>query len=139
MIRLQLDLMQVILFAVAMSLMADVLALPTVRCRVTQAGETQTIDTRPAAMPYEFMAHDIRGHFRFKPVVVGDAGYVDYIKLYTYYQSAEQPVLMHVAKFARPGLPRGTEIIPLSGVVQLISPRLGRELEYACTLIEAGP
>lgn len=130
--------MRVALLVVAMSLMADVFALPTVRCRVTQAGETQTIDTQPAATPYEFKAHDIRGRFRFKPVVVGNAGHIEYIKLYTYYQSPEQPVLMHVAKFAKPELPRGDEIIPLTGVIQLVSPRLGRELEYFCTLIEAG-
>lgn len=127
-----------VLFGAAMCLMAEASAMPTLRCLVTQADETQMIDTLPAATPYEFPAHDIRGRFRFKPVVVGNAGHIEYIKLYTYYQSPEQPVLMHVAKFANPGLPRGAEIIPLTGVMQLVSPRLGRELEYSCTLIEAG-
>ena len=111
----------------------------TLRCQVTQGGESQVIEAAPAAHPYEFRAFDIHGRFRFKPVIVGAAERIDYIKLYTYYQTPQQPRLMHVAKFLAPALPARGEAIPLGGVSVLISPGLGRELEYSCTLIGDAP
>jgi hypothetical protein len=114
-------------------------AAVTLRCQVLQGGESQVIEAVPAAEPYEFRAFDIRGRFRFKPVIVGGPDRLEYIKLYTYYETPQQPRLMHVAKFLVPALPAKGEVTPLSGLSMLISPRLGRELEYSCALVGDAP
>lgn len=114
-------------------------AAAMLRCQVLQGGESQVIEAAPAADPYAFRAFDIHGRFRFKPVVVGGAERIEYIKLYTYYETPQQPRLMHVAKFLAPALPAKGQVIPLSGVSVLISPRLGREIEYSCALVGDAP
>lgn len=111
----------------------------TLRCQVVQGGESRVIEAAPAADPYGFRAFDIRGRFRFKPVIVGGPERIEYIKLYTYYETPQQPRLMHVAKFLAPVLPAKGEVIPLAGTSVLISPRLGREIEYSCALAGDAP
>jgi hypothetical protein len=102
------------------------------RCEITQAGETQSRDFLPTADPYLVRAIDINGHFRFKAVVVGDGQRLDYVKLYTYYEGRRQPVLLHQATYRAPAAG------PLTGTQRLYSPRLERELQYACAVVEAG-
>ncbi|MBU0753330.1 MAG: hypothetical protein KJ787_14565 [Gammaproteobacteria bacterium] len=117
---------------------APAFAMPTLHCQVGQAGEVLSVDVRPGANPYDFKAVDIRGNFRFRAVVIGDERTIEYIKLYTYYQTRQQPVLMHQVKYLAPAMPGVGRTVPLTGVVQLFSPRLGREIQYSCTLVEAG-
>ena len=121
----------------AFTLAAPALASPLLHCEVEQAGEVRTIDVRPGANPYDFKAIDIQGNFRFRAVVIGDAQRIDYVKLYTYYQKSRLPVLMHQVKYLAPAMPGAGNAVPLTGVVQLFSPRLGREIQYSCALVEA--
>jgi hypothetical protein len=114
-------------------------------CRLQQSDTVTDIQVAPTSDPYRVTALQVN-RFRFKAVVVGDAHRVDYIKLYTYYEtgkaavpgSAEDVDLFHMAKYLAP-LPRsGTELDSLTGTVYLYEPRLGREFSYDCALRETG-
>ncbi|MDR3367813.1 hypothetical protein [Rhodoferax sp.] len=108
-------------------------ATPLLRCAVTYAGSTQTIEATPVADPYVVASVDIGGRFWFKPVVVGQGSRLDYIKLYAYLDTASQPVLIQEAKylppFASAQLPAS-----LTGEQHLYAGHLERELIYNCTL-----
>lgn len=129
------NLRMMVRFATLLLLSACVKAAPLLRCEVSYAGETQTIDTRTVTDPYPVPSVDIGGRFRFKPVMVGRAGQVEYVKLYAYLDTAQQPVLIHVAThlppFRRSRLP-----FNLTGVQQLYAGPVERELMYRCTLQE---
>lgn len=108
------------------------------RCVLHQADETFQVSAMPTEDPYRIAAHDIRGRFRFKPLVIGDATQISLVKLYTYYLKRGEPYLLQVETFAQPTLPRAGEALPLGGSARLVSPVLGRELDYACQLVGEG-
>lgn len=110
-------------------------ASPLLRCEVSYAGATHILEAAPVADPYSVVAKDIAGRFSFKAVVIGDDQHVDYIKLYAYYQSPRQPVLLHEARYLPP-FAASVSPYALTGTQFLYSysPDLGRELQYHCTL-----
>jgi hypothetical protein len=114
-------------------------ASPRLRCQLEQGGTTQVMDFTPVLNPYSVKAVDLNGRFRFKAVVIGDERKIDYIKLYTYYQSKRQAVLLHEAKYLAPAADSGTGSAALTGTNTLYSPDLGREFQYGCALVEATP
>jgi hypothetical protein len=130
-----------LLFAVYAAAGIDAAAAPLLHCHLQQ-GETVT-DTRvaPTTDPYRVTSLRIN-HFRFKAVVAGDAGRVDYINLYTYYETgngaADGVRLLHEAKYLAPLPQSGTGISSLTGTVYLYEPGLGREFSYDCALREDG-
>lgn len=110
-------------------------AAPHLRCEITYGGDTQTVEATPQRDPYGVQAHDIAGRFRFKAVMVGNAGLVDYIKLYVYYQSDSQPVLLHEARYLPP-FGAGVGPYALTGLNFIYAPGLGYELQYGCAFAE---
>jgi hypothetical protein len=114
---------------------ATVAAAPLLRCKIDQGGSTQVLEFSPESSPYTAKAIDINGRFRFKAVVVGDVRQIEYIKLYTYDFPKRQPVLLHEAKYLAPVASPAS----LTGVNYVYSPRLERELQYECTLLETTP
>ena len=114
-------------------------AAPRLRCQLNQGDTAQVLDFMPVLNPYDVKAVDLNGRFRFKAVVVGDERKIDYIKLYTYYQSKRQAVLLHEAKYLAPVVDPGAGSATLTGTNTLYSPDLGREFQYACALIEVAP
>ncbi|MBS4097284.1 MAG: hypothetical protein KGZ83_10675 [Sulfuricella sp.] len=124
------------LFALLLALCmipATLQAAPLLRCQVAYAGTIHQIEAAPATDPYAVPSIDIGGRFRFKAVVIGDAARVEYIKLYAYYQTPSQPVLLHAAKYLPPW-PTGSAANSLTGQHSLYSPDLGRELQFGCAL-----
>jgi hypothetical protein len=109
------------------------------RCKLSQGGTVQVLDFMQVKDPYSVKAVDIGRHFRFKAVVIGDERKIDYIKLYTYYQSKRQAVLLHEANYLNPKLDASPDLAALTGTNYLYSPELGRELQYGCALIEVAP
>jgi hypothetical protein len=126
---------------VALGLAAATLSLwssaaPLLRCQVTYAGTTHTVEARPVADPYPVPSVDIGGRFRFKAVMVGSAQRVDYIKLYAYVETRRQPVLVQEAKYLPPyppAVPPATAVL-LTGEQYLYAGAVERELIYRCTL-----
>lgn len=113
-------------------------ASPLLRCDVTYAGSTQTVEARAVADPYPVASVDIAGRFRFKAVMVGQGAQVDYIKLYTYLETARQPVLIQQATYRPPfmvtSVPDG-----LTGDQRVYGGPKERELIYRCTLQDVTP
>lgn len=128
------------LLAVLLTLAAGAGAAPRLNCQIDQGGDTWRLEFSPVADPYRVTATDINGNFRFKAVVVGDPTHVDYVKIYTYYQTARQAVLLHEARYAAPVVtPASASPAALTGYQYVYSPRLGRELRYGCALVESAP
>lgn len=108
-------------------------AAPLLRCQVTYAGTTHTVEARPVADPYTVPSVEIGGRFLFKPVVVGTAQRIDYIKLYAYLDASRQPVLIQEAKYLPPFRRSATPYL-LTGIQHLYAGPVERELLYSCTL-----
>lgn len=122
---------------VLLALSAGVGAAPRLRCQVNQGGDAWNLEFAPVADPYRVAAVDINGNFRFKAVVVGEGERVDYVKVYTYYQTRRQAVLLHEARYPAPAVAAaGASPASLTGLQYVYSPRLGRELQYGCALVE---
>jgi hypothetical protein len=118
---------------------ADASATPLLRCKIDQGGTTQVLEFSPQTSPYTARAIDINGRFRFKAVVLGDTRQIEYVKLYTYDFPKRQPVLLHEAKYMAPLARSDSQQASLTGVNYVYSPRLERELQYECTLLETAP
>jgi hypothetical protein len=110
-------------------------AAPLLRCDVTYAGSTQTVEARAVSDPYPVASVDIAGRFRFKAVMVGQGAQIDYIKLYTYLETARQPVLIQQATY-RPPFMVSSEPDGLTGEQRVYGGPKERELLYRCTLQE---
>ncbi len=111
-------------------------AAPHLRCEVGYGGRTRIVEASPQADPYGIQAEDIDGRFRFKAVVIGSGGAIDYVKVYVYYQADTQPVLLHEARYLPP-YPAASGPYALTGLNFLYAPGLERELQYGCTLAGA--
>jgi hypothetical protein len=108
-------------------------AEPLLRCFVTYAGSTHTVEARVVADPYPVASVDIGGRFYFKPVMVGQGRQVEYIKLYTYLDTRRQPVLVQQASYHAP-FPHSASPTLLTGEQTVIAGPVERELQYRCTL-----
>lgn len=124
-------------FCLAVPLLAS--ASPVLQCVLTQGGETQTLTVEPTADPYRVAAVDVGRRFRFKAVVYREQASIAYVKLYTYYQSSRQAVLLHQASYHNPLAEPAVGARSLTGEQRLFSPNLGRELLYNCALLESRP
>ena len=111
-----------------------------VQCDLTYAGTTQTVVARPVADPYTVPAVDVRGRFRFKPVVVGSPDQIERVNLYVYLQTPAQPVLVQQAKYLPPfDGPTGGRALRLTGEQRVYAGPLERELIYDCQLLRGAP
>jgi hypothetical protein len=121
----------------------DAAAAPLLHCHLEQGGTVIDTQTAPTADPYGVTALRVN-HFRFKAVMVGDDSRVEYVKLYTYYDTGNGAAdskglrLLHEAKYLAPQPQSGTGPSSLTGTVYLYEPRLGREFSYDCALREEG-
>jgi len=104
-------------------------------CEATYAGSTRTLDTLPGSDPYTTESIDIHGRFRFKAVVLGTAQKIEVVKLYVYYETRRQPVLLEEAKYIPP-FAGGNSPYALTGLHFVYAPTMGRELQYGCALRE---
>jgi hypothetical protein len=115
----------------------SVLAAPLLRCDLTYAGDTQSIEATPVTDPYQVPSVDIGGRFRFKAVMVGSAAQLDRIVLYAYFDAdadaGTQPMLIQQVKYFPP-FKASTTPYPLTGEQRLYAGAAERELIYSCTL-----
>jgi hypothetical protein len=125
-----------VLFVAAILATFDAAAAPRLYCHIEQGGTTQDLQFGASSNPYTAPSIAINNRFRFKAVMVGDGQQVDYIKLYTYYQTRRQAMLLHEAKYLAPQAQSGSDPAGLTGIVYLYSPLLGREIVYSCALRE---
>lgn len=110
-------------------------AAALLRCQLTYAGSTQLLEATPVADPYPVRSVGVGGRFRFKAVVVGTATQVDYVKLYAYLETRQQPVLVQQATYLPPFATGPT----LTGQQFLYAGPVERELQYNCSLSGVAP
>jgi hypothetical protein len=122
--------------AAALAAPADAAAAPRLHCHIEQGGTVQDLQFGVVSDPYTVPSIAINNRFRFKAVMVGEGQQVAYIKLYTYYQTKRQAVLLQEAKYLAPQVQAGADPAGLTGIVYLYSPLLGREIQYGCALRE---
>jgi hypothetical protein len=135
-----------IVFAALSVAASPLLARPLLQCEITYAGTThllkahiqhdqdvdQDSDTGGA---YINEAMDIGGRFRFKALLLGTNEHIETIKLYAYYETHRQPVLLSETRYNAP-FTLSTTSYGLTGLNYLYSPPLGRELQYGCALLD---
>lgn len=110
-------------------------ATPLLRCQLTYAGSTQTLETTAVATPYGVESVDVGGRFRFKAVMVGEGTQLDYIKLYAYLDTRRQPVLVQQITY----LPPFVATASLTGKQFVYAGEVERELQYECSLQGVAP
>ena len=110
-------------------------AAPLLRCGLTYAGSTQTLEARPVSDPYLVESVDVGGRFRFKAVVVGSGAQPQFVKLYAYLDTKRQPVLVQQATYLPPFIMGQS----LTGRQYLYAGPVERELQYECHLTEVAP
>ena len=115
----------------------NVLSAPLLRCNVTYAGASQSIEAEPVTDPYPVASVDIAGRFRFKAVMIGNDAQLDRIVLYAYFNahtdSGIQPMLIQQVKYLPP-FKASSIPYPLTGEQRLYAGTAERELIYSCTL-----
>ncbi|MFM2253247.1 MAG: hypothetical protein RJB68_1584 [Pseudomonadota bacterium] len=113
-------------------------ASPRLRCELTYAGSTQTLEATPVDDPYPVASVDVGGRFFFKAVVVGRGAQPEYIKTYAYLDTLTQPVLVQQASYFPPftAAPGGQR---LTGKQFVYAGPVERELQYECVLHGAQP
>lgn len=134
------------LFALSQLTHTDAQARPLLRCEITYAGSTHILEAHiqhdakadagaDTGGAYVSEALDIDGRFRFKALMLGSNDQLATIKLYAYYETRRQPVLLQEVRYQAP-FALSTTPYGLSGLNYLYSPPLGRELQYGCALLE---
>ncbi len=108
---------------------------PTLRCQLTYAGSTQTLEATPVPNPYPVASVDVGGRFRFKALMVGEGTQLEYIKLYAYLDTRRQPVLVQQATY----LPPFANTPSLTGKQFVYAGEVERELQYECSLQGVAP
>jgi len=131
-LRLRLTLVSCLSLPCAVTFSTSVAASPILHCELKQSLTVVSADFALVADPYVVSAVDIDGIFRFKAVVFGTLGQVEYVKLYTYYQGERQAVLLHEVKYSPPPDSTYSTANWLFGEQRVYSPELGRELIVAC-------
>lgn len=111
-------------------------ASPALHCQLEHGGETRTVSFAPTIDPYRVESVDVGSAFRFKAVVYREQERIAYVKLYTYYRSPRQAVLLHQASYLSPVAEAAASARSLTGDQRLFSARLGMEFLYNCTLLE---
>ena len=126
----------------AVALLACSSALPAafaapaeqVLCHYTYGGESKTLAALPVASPYAVKAIDIGSFFHFRVVFqnqpVGSAS----IKVYTYADRDDGPLLVHQATFTYPPQQHVAARYGFSGLHSVHEPVRDGELQYWCEL-----
>lgn len=125
-----LKLMRSFIFALALSAWVLPTLAQTLQCQIYERDQWHTVDSPALSSAYIAYAHDYQ-HFRFKPVVVAQDGGLSYVKIHVYYQTRNQPVLMHMTMYTAPFVYGPS----LTGVQTVYSPDKGRPFTYDCHLV----
>jgi hypothetical protein len=117
---------------------ASASAAPVLRCVLESTGETRTHEAVVTNDPYVVRPVSINDHFRFKAVMMGDSRGtgIEYIKIYTYYTSTRGAVLLHQITYNQPLVFHRPDAQSLTGLQWVYSPRLERQFQFECHLLE---
>lgn len=107
------------------------MAADTVACRYTYGGETKTLIARPAASPYGVGSVPVGSYFRFRVVLQAEPADPGSVKIYTYADKDDSPVLIHQATYPYPPGPAQGPY-GFTGLHFVYEPMRDGELQYWC-------
>jgi hypothetical protein len=108
----------------------------SVLCHVTYGGETRSIEAQPVASPYGVAPVAIGSYFLFRIVFQMEPADLASIKLYTYADRDEGPVIIHQATFPYPV--RHAAVYGFTGQQWVYEPLRDGEMQYWCELKTLG-
>jgi len=120
----------------------NLLAMPAisaeqVRCHYTYGGETRVLAALPVSSPYTVKAIDVGSFFHFRVVFQNKPADIAAIKIYTYADREDGPLLIHQATFPYPPVSRRAAPYGFSGLHSVHEPVRDGELQYWCQLTPA--
>lgn len=123
----------------AAALAALLLAPPTyaakVSCHVTYGGETRVVNAPPTSDPYTVAPVPFGSYFLFRIVFRDQPADLAGIKLTTFYDRSEGPVVIHQASYPYP--PPSAAEGGFTGLNFVYEPLRDGELQYWCEMKEA--
>ena len=105
---------------------------PQLACHYTYGGETKSLRTpqlKSVQAAYALKAEAFGSYFLFRPVFEPGA-----VKLYTYYDHPDGPVLVHQASYPYPAATRTRGDFGFTGTQRVFEPVRDSELEYWCEI-----
>ena len=108
-----------------------------VLCHYTYGGESKTLAALAVASPYAVKAIDIGSFFHFRVVFQNQPADIASIKVYTYADRGDGPLLIHQAAFPYPPTTRAGAPYGFSGLHSIYEPVRDGELQYWCELAPA--
>ncbi|MBS1210354.1 MAG: hypothetical protein H6R19_2752 [Proteobacteria bacterium] len=120
--------------ALGCALLAQVVsAAPTLRCHYTYGGETHTVSQaqHSVAAGYAITPTPIGSYLLFRPLFEADT-----VKLYTYVDHPDGPVLLHQARYPYPAATRSRSRYGFTGEQRVYEPVRDSELVYWCEIAQ---
>ncbi len=108
-----------------------------VLCHYTYGGETRALVALPVSSPYAVKAIDVGSFFHFRVVFQNKPADIAAIKIYTYADRDDGPLLIHQATFPYPPAGRRGAPYGFSGLHSVHEPVRDGELQYWCQLTSA--
>jgi hypothetical protein len=105
-----------------------------VECYYTYGGETKTLTAFPVSSPYNVGDIAVGSYFRFRLVFQDQPAESAAIKVYTYADRDEGPVLIHQASFPYPPAKGAASRYGFSGLHFVYEPVRDGELQYWCRM-----
>jgi len=106
-------------------------------CHYTYGGETKPLAALPVASPYAVKGIQVGSYFRFRVVFQDEPLDLASIKVYTYADRDEGPVLIHQATYPYPPASGSAAPYGFSGLHFVHEPMRDGELQYWCELQSA--
>lgn len=106
-------------------------------CHVTYGGETQQIESRPVASPYEVGTHPVGSYFLFRTVYQTTPAELANIKIYTYADRDGGPVIIHQVSY--PADVPNAHTFGFTGLNLVYEPLRDGELQYWCEIQTGDP
>lgn len=119
------------LTAAALLLPLSAAAADHVRCHVDYGGETRTIVASPVASTLTVAPVEVGSYFRFRLVLLRTLGLPDEVRIETFADRADGPVLIHQGRYAAP-LRRAGRHDGFTGHQTVYEPVRDGELQYWC-------
>ena len=105
-----------------------------VACHYTYGGETKQLLALPVSSPYAVGGIAVGSYFRFRVVFQKKPADLASVKVYTYADRDEGPVLIHQATYPYPSAGRRAARYGFSGLHFVHEPVRDGELQYWCEL-----
>ena len=103
-------------------------------CHYTYGGKTKQLVAMPVASPYAVKDIAVGSYFRFRAVFQQKPADIASVKVYTYADRDEGPVLIHQATYPYPPVNAHSARYGFSGLQFVYEPMRDGELQYWCAL-----